>query len=64
MASDGSCALLQGEPNADALLAWPQFDPATYDLMNFTADDGPVYGEDPRAEDIEVVERAADRQGE
>jgi hypothetical protein len=38
------------------------FDPAQFDLMNFTFDDGPVFGPDPRATGIELVERAADAQ--
>jgi para-nitrobenzyl esterase len=49
-----------GDPNGGDLPVWPTFDPANFELMNFTLDDGPVFGPDPRAERIELVERAAD----
>lgn len=52
-----------GDPNGDDLPDWPAFDPGHYDLLDFTFDDGPVYRRDPRAEQIELVERAADGQG-
>jgi para-nitrobenzyl esterase len=50
-----------GDPNGTGVPAWPKFDPARFDLMNFTLDDGPVFGPDPRAPRIELVERAANR---
>jgi para-nitrobenzyl esterase len=50
-----------GDPNNGILAEWPLFDAAHYDLMDFTDDDGPVYGPDPRAEGVELVERAAER---
>jgi para-nitrobenzyl esterase len=46
-----------GDPNGGNLPAWPTFDPAQFDLMNFTLDDGPVFGPDPRAARIELIER-------
>lgn len=49
-----------GDPNGDGLPEWPAFDPARFDLLDFTLDDGPVFGRDPRAEQVELVERAAD----
>jgi para-nitrobenzyl esterase len=56
-----------GDPNTTtngasseiALPDWPHFDPNNFNLMNFTMDNGPVYGSDPRAAGVEVVERAA-----
>lgn len=49
-----------GNPNGVGLPEWPQFDPATFDLLNFTLDDGPVYGPDPRP-GVPFVARAAVR---
>jgi para-nitrobenzyl esterase len=49
-----------GDPNGGDLLAWPKFDPAAFDLMHFTLDDGPVFGPDPRADGVELVERVQD----
>jgi para-nitrobenzyl esterase len=51
-----------GDPNGDSLPMWPKFDPANFDLMNFTLDDGPVFGPDPRAARIALVEQVADAQ--
>lgn len=48
-----------GDPNGADLPAWPKFDPAQVDLLNFTLDDGPVFGPDPRPS-VALVERAAD----
>ena len=50
-----------GDPNGGGLPRWPAFDPATHDLLDFSLDDGPRFGPDPRAEGIEFVERAAER---
>ncbi|HVZ13434.1 MAG TPA: carboxylesterase family protein [Bauldia sp.] len=50
-----------GDPNGGGLPNWPKFDAAQFDLMNFTLDDGPVFGADPRAGRIRLVEAAADR---
>ena len=50
-----------GEPNDGALPAWPAFDPARHDVMDFSLEHGPLYGPDPRAEGIRLVERAAAR---
>lgn len=52
-----------GNPNGGGLPLWPAFD-GEFNLMNFTLEDGPVYGRDPRAEGVALVERAADRQAE
>lgn len=49
-----------GDPNGGDLPAWPLFDPAAFELMHFTLDDGPVFEPDPRAARVELVERAAD----
>lgn len=49
-----------GNPNGDRLPAWPAFDPAQFDLLDFTFDHGPVFGPDPRAERVGLVERAAE----
>jgi para-nitrobenzyl esterase len=49
-----------GDPNGGNLPAWPRFDPSNFSLMNFTLDDGPVFGPDPRAARIELIERAED----
>ncbi len=46
------------DPNGEALPEWPAFSPATYDLMHFTLDSGPVYERDPRAERVQLVEKA------
>jgi para-nitrobenzyl esterase len=46
-----------GDPNGDGLPAWPMFDPTAFDLMHFTLDDGPVFGPDPRAARIDLIER-------
>ncbi|GAA3948776.1 carboxylesterase/lipase family protein [Gordonia caeni] len=49
-----------GDPNGTGLPAWPQIVPDEYDLMNFTLDDGPVFGPEPRA-GVELVARAQER---
>jgi para-nitrobenzyl esterase len=53
-----------GDPNGAGLPVWPRFDPARFELLNFSLDDGPVYGPDPRAARVELVERAADLRGQ
>ena len=50
------------DPNVDALPVWPKFDAAEYDLMHFTVDAGPLFGRDPRAERVELLERARERE--
>ncbi len=47
-----------GDPNGAGLPDWPRFDAAGFNLMNFTQEDGPMFGADPRALRIELVERA------
>jgi para-nitrobenzyl esterase len=51
-----------GNPNGSGLPEWSPFDPAQHDVMNFTLDDGPVFGPDPRA-GIPFVEKVVDAQG-
>lgn len=51
-----------GDPNGAGLPNWPPFDPGQYNVMNFTLTDGPVYGPDPRAARIQLVEKAEDAQ--
>ncbi len=53
-----------GDPNGDGLPPWPQYDPATPDLMIFTLDDGAVILPDPWTERLDLVERAFEAQGE
>jgi para-nitrobenzyl esterase len=48
-----------GDPNEDGLPPWPQFDPAAFELMDFTLDQGPVFGPEPRP-GVALVERAAE----
>ena len=50
-----------GSPNGSGLPLWPAFD-GQFNLMDFTLEDGPVYGPDPRADGIRLVERAAEAQ--
>jgi hypothetical protein len=42
------------------LPTWPVFDPTAYDLLDFTLEEGPVFGPDPRADGVRLVEKAAD----
>lgn len=49
-----------GDPNGGDLPAWPVFDPAAFELMHLTLDDGPVCEPDPRAARVRLVDRAAD----
>jgi para-nitrobenzyl esterase len=51
-----------GDPNGAGQANWPRFDPARFDVMNFTLDDGPVFGADPRAARIALVEKVVDAQ--
>lgn len=51
-----------GNPNGGGLPRWAAFDPANYNLLDFTLDDGPVYGLDPREPGIRLVEKMADAQ--
>lgn len=50
-----------GDPNGGGLPQWPKFDPARFDLMDFTNDNGPVFGPEPRPV-VALVERAAEGQ--
>ncbi|MFN8490245.1 MAG: carboxylesterase family protein [Caldilineaceae bacterium] len=49
-----------GDPNGHDLPAWPKFDPAQFALLNFTLDNGPVFGPESRP-GVALVERAADQ---
>jgi para-nitrobenzyl esterase len=51
-----------GDPNGSGLPPWPRFDQTHFDLMNFSLDDGPVFGPDPRAPRVALVEQAAERE--
>jgi para-nitrobenzyl esterase len=48
-----------GDPNGAGLPPWPRFDAAEFSLMNFTLDDGPVFGPEPRP-GVALVEAAAE----
>jgi para-nitrobenzyl esterase len=48
-----------GNPNGSGLPVWSSFD-GQFTLMNFSLEEGPVYGTDPRVDGIMLVERAAD----
>lgn len=37
-----------GNPNGPGLPEWPPVTPGEFDVMNFTLEDGPVFGPDPR----------------
>jgi para-nitrobenzyl esterase len=50
----------RGDPNGVGLPQWPSFAPTAYDLMHFTLDAGLVYERDPRADRIQLVEKAQD----
>ncbi|MFN8565499.1 MAG: carboxylesterase family protein [Anaerolineae bacterium] len=52
-----------GNPNGGGLPMWQAFD-GQYDLMDFSLENGPVYGRDPRAEGVGLVERVADAQSQ
>jgi len=49
-----------GTPNSDAFPEWPSITPAEFDVMDFTLDDGPVFGPDPR-DTVALVSAAQDR---
>lgn len=50
-----------GDPNGTGLPTWPEVTPSQYEVMNFTLDDGPVFGPDPRPT-VALVGAAQDRQ--
>jgi para-nitrobenzyl esterase len=39
---------IHGDPNGNGLPEWPPVTPGEFEVMNFTLDDGPVFGPDPR----------------
>jgi para-nitrobenzyl esterase len=49
-----------GDPNAPGLPRWGPVVPGEYDLLDFTLDDGPVHGPDPRTT-VPFVARARER---
>lgn len=51
-----------GDPNGDDLPAWPSITPDDFDVMDFTLEDGPVFGPDPRAS-VALVSAALERRG-
>jgi para-nitrobenzyl esterase len=51
-----------GNPNSDGLPNWPAMSPAEFDVMDFTLQDGPVFGPDPRAATVELVAAVQERQ--
>jgi heat shock protein HslJ len=53
--------LKHGDPNGKGPSAWPKFDPARFDLMDFTSDRGPVFRPGP-PKGIALVERVAETQ--
>jgi para-nitrobenzyl esterase len=53
--------VLTGNPNGEGAPDWPRFDPALPALLNFTMDDGPVYGVDPLSARLDLVQRAVER---
>jgi para-nitrobenzyl esterase len=53
-----------GDPNGGGLPTWSAFDREAYELLDFTLEDGPVFGPDPRADGIRLVERVADAQAQ
>jgi para-nitrobenzyl esterase len=46
-----------GDPNCADLPAWPKYDPAKDNLMNFTMDNGPVAMQDPFHKRLDVTEK-------
>lgn len=55
--------VIGGDPNGAGLPEWPPMTPGQYDVMDFTLDDGPVFGPDPR-ESVALVAAALQRQQE
>jgi len=55
--------VIHGDPNGSGLPEWPPLTPAEFDVMNFTLDDGPVFGPDPRPS-VALVSAVQERQAE
>lgn len=49
-----------GDPNGAGLPEWPPVTPSEFEVMNFTLDDGPVFGPDPRTS-VALVAAARER---
>jgi para-nitrobenzyl esterase len=56
--------IVHGNPNSDGLPSWPAITPAGFDVINFTLDDGPVFGPDPRPSVALVAAATKRHQGE
>ena len=52
-----------GDPNGGDLPAWPAITPGEFDVLDFTLDDGPVFGPDPRPA-VALVAAARERHGD
>jgi para-nitrobenzyl esterase len=50
-----------GNPNGEGLPEWPPVTPGAFELMDFTLEDGPVFGPDPRAATVSLVHAARER---
>jgi para-nitrobenzyl esterase len=48
-----------GDPNGAGLPDWPEVDPARADIMMLSRDDGPVFGADPWAARLDLLEKVA-----
>ena len=53
--------VMSGDPNGAGLPEWPAMKPAQLDVLDFTLDDGPVFGPDPRADTVALVAAARER---
>lgn len=52
--------VIHGDPNGDGLPEWPPVTPSEFEVMDFTLEDGPVFGPDPRAS-VALVSAAQQR---
>jgi para-nitrobenzyl esterase len=50
-----------GDPNGEGLPDWPVVTPDAFEVMDFTVEDGPVFGLDPRAATVSLVSAARQR---
>jgi para-nitrobenzyl esterase len=50
-----------GDPNGEGLPDWPAVTPDEFEVMDFTLEDGPVFGPDPRAATVSLVSAARQR---
>lgn len=54
--------VIRGDPNGSDLPEWPPVTPSEFEVMDFTLQDGPVFGPDPRAATVALVAAAQQRQ--